>query len=337
MLEWIWPWAFALLPLPWLLRVLTPPARQSMRAIRVPFFDLVETLTEEGSRSSRWPQLAGLLATIVWIALVTAAARPMWIGDPVSLPLSGRDLMLAIDISGSMKEDDMQVGGGYETRLDAVKQVVGEFLEARRGDRVGLILFGERGYLQTPLTFDRNSVRIQLFEALPGFAGNATAIGDAVGLAIRTLRKRPAESRVLILLTDGANTAGTDPRQAAGVAAEAGIRIHTIGVGADRKLERGFFGSVREVNPSRDLDEDLLRTIAEKTGGRFFRARDPEAMAAIYQEINTLEPVPEEKTYRPQKSLFHWPLGLAAGLACGMLAAKRRFGMDGGTARGGLA
>jgi Ca-activated chloride channel family protein len=322
--EWVWPWIFALLPLPWLLRVVLPPKPHDIHAIRVPFFGVVESLSEETRGHAPWPRILGLLAMLVWIAVLAAGARPMWVGEPVLLPLTGRDLMLAIDISGSMREEDMLVGDDYLPRIDSVKAVVAEFLEARRGDRVGLILFGERSYLQTPLTFDRNTVGIQLREALPGFAGNATAIGDAIGLSVRTLRKRPAESRVLILLTDGANTAGSDPRQAALGAQEAGIRIHTIGVGADRKLERGFFGNAREVNPSRDLDEDLLRHIAESTGGRFFRARDPQAMAAIYEEINQLEPVPEEKTYRPRKSLFHWPLGVGLGIAVLTLGLHRR-------------
>jgi Ca-activated chloride channel family protein len=323
MLEWLWPWIFVLLPAPWLLRILRSPAPQNAQAIRVPFFEVVETLSEAGVAASNWRRALALLATLVWIALLLAAARPMWIGEPVTLPQSGRDLMLAIDISGSMREDDMLVNDRYVPRLDAVKVVAARFLEARHGDRVGLILFGERSYLQTPLTFDRNTVAIQLDEALAGFAGNATAIGDAIGLSVRTLRKRPAESRALILLTDGANTAGSDPRQAAAVAREAGVRIHTIGVGADVKLERGFFGRVRETNPSRDLDEDLLRHIAETTGGQFFRARDPEAMMAVYEEINLLEPVPEEKTYRPQQSLFHWPLGVGLGLALVMLLLHR--------------
>ena len=324
MLEWVWPWMTVLLPLPWLLRALLRPAVGLSHAIRVPFFEEIGALSAEGAPLARWPQATALLAAAAWLALLLAAARPMWIGEPIALPVTGRDLMLAIDISGSMREEDMLVGNAYHPRLDAVKTVVADFLEARRGDRVGLILFGERSYLQTPLTFDRQTVGIQLDEALAGFAGNATAIGDAIGLSIRTLRKRPAESRVLILLTDGANTAGSDPSEAAGIAREAGIRIHTIGVGADRKLERGFFGSVREVNPSRDLDEDLLREIADTTGGRFFRARDPEAMAAVYEEINQLEPVPEEKTFRPQKSLFHWPLAIALGLALLIGVLQRR-------------
>ncbi len=328
MLEWTWPLFFLAIPLPFLLRAGLPAAVESTPAIRVPFFATVESLVETAPGSLSRHRLLMLIAILIWITLLAAAARPMWIGESVTLPLSGRDLMLAIDISGSMREDDMLVGNQYVSRLDAVKAVVTEFLEARRGDRVGLILFGERSYLQTPLTFDRNTVGIQLREALPGFAGNATAIGDAIGLSIQTLRKRPAESRILILLTDGANTAGTDPRRAIEIAKEAGIRIHAIGVGADRKIERGIFGTTREVNPSRDLDEALLREIAEQTGGRYFRARDPEAMAEVYEEINRLEPVPEEKTYRPKKSLFHWPLGAAICLALLLVIMYRRMSTE---------
>ena len=334
MLEWIWPWIFAALPLPWLFRRLAPPAAELTQAIRIPFFDLAAELSESGPSGGGRHRLAAGLAALLWISLLASAARPTWVGDPITLPLTGRDLMLAIDISGSMREDDMLVGDDYQTRLDAVKAVVADFLEARQGDRVGLILFGEQSYLQTPLTFDRETVRIQLGEALPGFAGNATAIGDAIGQSVRTLRSRPAESRVLILLTDGANTSGSDPRQAARIAKEAGIRIHTIGVGADVKVERGFFGFRRETNPSRDLDEALLRFIAETTGGEFFRARDPKAMATIYDAIHQLEPVPEEKSYRPRRALFHWPLAAALGfalLALGVRAAGPGVRLEGGT------
>jgi Ca-activated chloride channel family protein len=194
-----------------------------------------------------------------------------------------------------------------------------------------LILFGERGYLQTPLTFDRNSVRIQLDEALPGFAGNATAIGDAIGLAIKLLRDRPAESRVLVMLTDGANTAGTDPRRAADIAARAGIRIHTVGVGGTTRVERSLLGFTRQVNPSANLDEDTLTYIAETTGGQFFRAHDPVELETIYRYIDELEPAPEEVTYRPQRSLFHWPLTAALGISL-LLGLLQRFrGVGGGS------
>lgn len=315
MLEWLWVWAFLILPLPLLVWLVERNKSSHKPALRYPLFQqLVKAQSQtKTARSSGWLKL--IIATVVWALLVSALARPTWVGDPVPIPQAGRDLLLAVDISQSMREQDMEVRGNYVTRVEAVKAVVSDFVQRRRGDRVGLILFAQQGYLQTPLTFDRDSVETQLLEAQPGFAGNATAIGDAIGLAVKRLRDRPAESRVVILLTDGANTAGTDPGEAARVAAEAGIRIHTIGVGADAVTRSSFFGLSRQVNPSADLDEDTLREIAEVTGGQYFRARDPQELSNIYQYLDELEPVPEDITFRPQKSLFHWPLGFALGLA----------------------
>ncbi len=311
MLSWQWPYLFVILPLPILIRWLIPARESALGAVRVPFYKSLEQLSEttDGAGKSIW--LLAILALLTWVFLVTAAARPTWIGDPVSLPQERRDLMLAVDISGSMKERDMQARGGYIPRITAVKAVVGEFVVQRAGDRLGLILFGEQGYLQTPLTYDSQTVNQQLQEAQLGFAGSATAIGDSIGLAIKKLRDRPADSRVLILLTDGANTAGTDPLKAADIAAEAQIRIHTIGVGADSKITTDFFGRQQRVNPSSDLDEKTLTAIASKTGGQYFRARNPDELQAIYQELDKLEPIPEEQTFRPTRSLTHWPMGVA--------------------------
>jgi len=196
------------------------------------------------------------------------------------------------------------------SRLAVVKDVAGEFIARRTGDRVGLILFGSRPYLQTPLTFDRTTVRRLLEEAESGLAGEQTAIGDAIGLAIKRLRERPAENRVLILLTDGSNTSGEfEPRQAAQLAATEGLRIHTIGIGADRVPYRGF---ARSMIRNRELDEKTLREISKIAGGRYFRARSPQQLKQIYQELDALEPLPqEEEIYRPHTSLYHWPLGAA--------------------------
>ena len=310
MLSWQWPLMFYLLPVPFLVRWLLPARERAPQAIRVPFYEELRALDAERQRNSTPAWLQALVISLVWICLVSAAARPTWVGDPVPLPQEGRDLMLAVDISKSMEEDDMQARGGYATRIDAVKTVVGDFIEKRMGDRIGLILFGQQGYLQTPLTFDTQTVNQQLQEAQLGFAGNATAIGNAIGLSIKRLRDRPAESRVLILLTDGANTAGTDPREAADIAAEANIRIHTVGVGADSRVVRSMFGT-RQVNPSADLDEETLTYIAETTGGQYFRARDPAELLSIYDYLDALEPMPEEQTFRPSISLFHWPLATA--------------------------
>lgn len=224
--------------------------------------------------------------------------------------------MLAVDISDSMRVDDMKIGEQTLMRVDAVKSVVSDFIKARETDRIGLILFGQHTYLQVPLTFDHRAVSLQLNEALPGFAGSSTAIGDALGLAIETLRDRQADSRVLILLTDGANTSGSDPLQATAVASQAGIRVHTVGIGADGTMRTYRTGERqgRTIDLSADLDESLLETIAQETGGQFFRGTDPAEIKQIYQTISELEPSPKPKQFRPQQSLMHWPLGLAIAL-----------------------
>ena len=310
MLSWEWPLLFALLPLPLLVRWLAPAREAASGAIRVPFYQELHNLANSDTKRPSRSWLRAFLIWATWLCLVTAVARPNWVGEPVSLPQDRRDLMLAVDISRSMLEDDMLVNNQYIDRISAVKAVVGEFVKQRTGDRMGLILFGQQSYLQTPLTYDTQTVQQQLIEAQSGFAGNATAIGDTIGLAIKRLRDRPADSRIVILLTDGANSAGTDPLKAADIAAEAQIRIHTIGVGAEIKYQRGFFGQTRSSNPSRDLDEQTLISIAEKTGGQYFRARDPAELQKIYTELDRLEPIPEEQTFRPTRSLSFWPIGL---------------------------
>ncbi|MBT8075220.1 MAG: VWA domain-containing protein, partial [Gammaproteobacteria bacterium] len=274
-----WPWLLALAPLPWLLRLLMPASRSSdLQALRVPWFAAVA-----GGKAGwmRRPWLA-LVAALVWLLLVFAVSRPQWIGEIESLPVTGRDLLLAVDISGSMDTQDMILNKTAVNRLRVVKKVAGEFIQRRRGDRVGLILFGSRAYLQTPLTFDTETTAILLDESEIGLAGRETAIGDAIGLAVKRLRDDAASDRVLILLTDGANTSGeVQPLQAAEFAARDGLTVYTVGVGADEMMVQDFFGS-RVVNPSADLDEDTLRTIAERTGGRYFRARDAKGLERIY-------------------------------------------------------
>lgn len=325
MLSWEWPYALLLLPLPFIVRAIMRPHDDAAGAIKVPFFAALQSLNKASSNANSLRVIKAILLWLTWTCLLLALTRPTWIGEPVNLPQDRRDVMLAVDISGSMREQDMLVQNQYIDRISAVKAVVGDFVEKRTGDRMGLILFGEQGYLQTPLTHDRQTVKQQLQEAQLGFAGNATAIGDAIGLAIKRLRGRPAESRILILLTDGANTAGTEPLQAAVIAAEADIKIHTIGVGADEKLERGFFGRTRRVNPSADLDEVTLKAIADKTGGQYFRARDPQELNAIYSELDRLEPIPEEQTFRPTRSLLHWPLSAALLLNLLLMLILRRL------------
>ncbi len=316
MIEWIWPYIFALAPLPLLVRWLFSPVERQQAALTVPdvgAFQLASPTSGEGlGKRLPWRML---LLTLVWLALITAAARPQWTGEPVTLPTSGRDLMLAVDISGSMGTEDMQLAGQLVDRLVVVKKVVADFVDARQGDRIGLILFGTNAYLQAPLTFDLTSVNRFLVEAPVGIAGGKTAIGDAIGLAVKRLRQRPAGDRVLILLTDGANNVGeVAPIKAAELATVEEIRIYTIGVGADEMRMPSIFGALgsRIINPSAELDEDTLTTIATITGGRYFRAQNTEKLAEIYDIIEGLEPIEQDpETYRPIAALYHWPLGLA--------------------------
>jgi len=326
MIEIAWPWLLLFIPLPIVAYWLLPPLESSSAALRVPFLDRFSAVGGVSQAHSHLPFRILMLA--LWLALVLAAIRPQWVGEPLELPVSGRDLMLAVDISGSMETEDFQVNGRMIDRLTATKWVAGEFIERRVGDRLGLILFGTNAYLQTPLTFDRQTVRTLLNEAAIGLAGSETAIGDSIGLMVKQLkRSRQAGEEinpVLILLTDGANTAGAvAPLKAAELAAKYGLKIYTVGIGAEEMLVRGLFSS-RRVNPSRDLDEKSLKQIAESTGGLYFRARDTEEFQAIYTLIDELEPVTRESVqYRPVAELYQWPLGVALGL--GMLMLLWRF------------
>lgn len=312
MFEFAWPWVFLILPLPLLVYLLTPALNRQEAALRVPFFQQIAGLQlSESNRTSRhW--LQRLVLGLIWLLCVAAAARPQWVGEPVQLPATGRDLLLAVDISGSMETPDMVVQNRNLQRIDVVKFVVSDFVKRRENDRLGLILFGSNAYLQAPLTFDRATVQALLQEAQLGFAGQQTAIGDAIGLAIKRLRDRPESSRVLILLSDGANTAGeVDPRQAADLAKLSGVKIYTIGLGADEMIQQTLFGR-RRINPSADLDEDTMRYIAQHTGGQYFRARNPEELVQIYAELDRLEPIEQDdEVFRPVSALFHWPLAVA--------------------------
>lgn len=323
MINFEWLWVFLLLPLPLLFRyILAPATIVENAALRVPFIEDFESLgyDEHQTSAKRWPLL---LATLAWILLVIAAARPQWWGEPIELPVNGRDLMMAVDLSGSMQQKDFRIEGETVDRLTATKWVAGQFIERRVGDRLGLILFGEQAYLQTPLTFDRETVRTLLDESAIGLAGQKTAIGDAIGVAVKRLRRQKTDSRVLILLTDGANTAGEiEPIKAASLAAEENLKIYTIGIGADEMIVRDWFGT-RRINPSAELDEKTLTAIAEKTKGRYFRARDTAELEKIYALLDELEPIEQEKLYfRPTKALYPWPLGFALLLVSLLIAAK---------------
>ncbi len=320
MIEFAWPWLFLLLPLPWLARRLSRAAKPSLDgALRIPFYARWIG-GDEPSAPGPSGRLGSVLLLLAWLLLLTAAARPEWRGEALAVSDSGRDLMLAVDVSGSMEIADFLLDGRQLDRLQAVKQVAGEFIARRRGDRIGLILFGSHAYLQTPLSFDRASVRQMLAEAAIGLAGTETAIGEAIGLAIKRLGASPQRQRVLILLTDGANTAGDiDPLRAARLARQTGLRIYTIGVGADDRAMQALFGS-RLGASAGELDETSLRRIAELTGGRYFRATDTQGLAGIYAQLDELQPLSrDQQSRRPVRALFHWPLA-AALLLYGWLA-----------------
>lgn len=297
MMQFTWPYIFILLPLPWLVRLILPRAISGVEsALRVPYlsdFQLANAFSSK-KKYRRWPFL---IYTLAWIALLSAAARPQWIGDPVELPVSGRDLMLAIDLSGSMGQP-FNHNFRSVTKLLATKAVAGEFIEKRVGDRIGLILFGAQAYVQAPLTFDRATVRTLLSESVVNLAGQATAIGDAIGLAVKRAESSSNQDKILILLTDGVSNAGEiTPEKAAELAAKKGMKIYTIGVG--NKF-------------TRELNEKTLKTVASKTGGRYFRAHNAEELKQIYNLLDQLEPVVKDtQTYRPTWSLFYWPLAIA--------------------------
>jgi Ca-activated chloride channel family protein len=285
MLTFEWPWLAAVLPLPFLVRWLLRPANPQQAALTVPFIeDFVDQSTTPSLRVTQ-QRLTLLLAILAWLALVTAATRPVWYGEPVA----------------------------------------NEFIRQRAGDRVGLILFGSRAYLQAPLTFDRQTVSQLLDEALINIAGEKTAIGDAIGLAIKRLRDKTGD-RLLILLTDGENTAGAmPPLKAAELAAQLGLKIYTIGIGPDRRAGNSFFGMMRGRRSG--FDEQTLQLIARQTGGQYFHASNTRELAGVYKQIDALEPVESDvRVYRPRQSLFYWPLGIALALFCIALASRSLSG-----------
>ena len=327
MLSFVWPWFYLILPLPFLYRKLRRSANSESPYLESTILlSIAETQNRLVSSTSQ-RRLLILLLIIAWLSLVTAIARPVNIGNPVALPTTGRDILLAVDISGSMEREDMIINGRQVNRLYAVKSVVSEFVNTREGDRLGLILFGERAYLQTPLTFDTKTLQDLLIEAQIGFAGNGTAIGDAIGLSVKKLKERPDSNRVLILLTDGSNTAGVlSPSEASDIAKKAKVKIYTIGIGDGRQRNQVLFGQTL-VNQNNDLDERTLTAIADLTGGKYFRARDPRELRSIYDQLNKLEPIDQdEELLRPITSLFHWPLALF--LTCSLLIILIRLFSD---------
>lgn len=310
MLELAWPWVWLVLPLPWLARrVLRPAPAGAALHLPQPGLDLAAFGGGGVRRGRLW------LLVLAWLCLLAAASRPQWVGPPQAQQRSGRALMLAVDLSGSMRTPDMTLAGQSVSRFAAVKAIAGNFIDRRQGDEMGLVLFGTQAFLVTPLTYDLGAVRAQLQGAAVGLAGTETAIGDAIAIAVKRLAALPEQARVLVLLTDGVNNAGNiSPLEAARAAKAAGVRIYTVGIGATRMRVPGFFGA-QVVNPSADLDAAMLTKIATETGGRFFRATDADQLTDAYRAIDALEPMPQHgPRLRPRHEWFPWPLAAALGL-----------------------
>ncbi|RJX75351.1 VWA domain-containing protein [Vibrio sinensis] len=303
-IEFVWWWMWLLSPLPLLVRFLLPPAKQSS-PIYLPY------LPNTGVQSAPKNIVSKILATLLWLSLICAAARPVWFGEPVTTQPKHRDLMLVVDLSYSMSKEDMAVNDDYTDRLTAVKKVLSDFIERREGDRLGLVLFADHAYLQTPLTLDRKTISQQLNQAVLRLIGTNTAIGEGIGLATKTFVDSDAPQRVMILLSDGSNTSGVlDPIEAAKIAKKYNATIYTVGVGAGEMMVKEFF-MTRKVNTAQDLDEKTLMEIAKITGGQYFRARDSKELATIYDTINQLEPISTAtQTWRPQIEWFGYPLSL---------------------------
>ena len=305
MFEFAHLWLFLILPLPLLARYFLKEASHQHTEVWIP----LATGSKQSFLQQTHNKFGAFILFIAWALVVTALAKPIHYGEPIHVQQQSRDMIVSLDLSGSMNEIDMRLDGQNVTRLTLVKSLLKTFVASRQGDRLGLILFADHAYLQTPLTFDLKTIAQRIDETQIGLVGMRTAIGESIGMAIKRFVKNKNKQRVLILLTDGSNTAGTiKPLQAARQAAKNHITIYTIGIGADSMIKQSFWGAQR-INPSADLDEKSLIKIAALTGGQYFRAKDQQQLAKIYQIINQLEPIDSEKLiFRPQRDLFYYPL-----------------------------
>jgi len=299
-------WIFILLPLPLLIRWLLPAHQETLQAVRAPFFNELAELTGQepgtGAVVQKQPLFWQIFVIMLWLLIVTALARPQWIEAPIVKTVPSRDLLLAVDLSGSMETEDFTDDQGKKTdRLTAVKQVLDDFLARRKGDRVGLIFFGSAVFIQSPFTQDLDTCRQLLDEAQVRMAGPKTMLGDAIGLAITIFERSDMKTKVLIILTDGNDTGSkVPPEKAAEIAHDRKITIYTVAVGDPQAAGE------------EKLDTETLKAVASKTGGEYFQAGDREKLADIYKHLDELGTHKiETVSHRPKRDLFHWPLGAA--------------------------
>ncbi|MEM1451467.1 MAG: VWA domain-containing protein [Planctomycetota bacterium] len=322
------PWAFALLALPIVLRLVAPPHRETSRGLYSP--DLVRLARLSGATASpgavvrRRSALQWTFVALTWALFVGALAGPRLVEPPITKVTPTRDVLLALDLSGSMAiEDLMDAAGEPVDRLSACKGVLDEFLARREGDRVGLVLFGSAAFVQAPFTEDLDVCRALLDEAEVAMTGPKTVIGDAIGLSIGVFDRSELEDKVLILLTDGNDTGSrVPPTDAAKIAAERGIVIHVVAVGDP------------EGAGEQKLDEETLQAVASETGGAYLFAADRDELESVYDRLDAMSTREiESVSYSPTRELFAWPLGIALGLSvlfflAADLAWSRRRGLD---------
>ena len=313
------PWALLALILPVLIRAYWPPLRHQVTiALKLPFFKTIQPKIKEDNTFIHSRKSWALF--MAWALLVFALAGPRWVGNPQPLIHDSYNIMLAMDISPSMAVNDMQDQGRHVSRLFAVKRAATEFVKKRLGDKIGLILFAERAYLLTPLTFDRNNVIQRMEDASVGLAGNSTSIGDALGLAIKRLEQVPSKGRMIVLLTDGVSNSGVlTPLKAAELAKAEGIKIYTIGLHSDAQ-NQSFNQIFMNLSGAADLDESTLKTVAKMTGGHYFRASDQASLNTIYRYINDLERISQvQAIVRPQHDYYPWFLALGLAILLALL------------------
>ena len=302
MLTFLYSFAFLLLPLPALVRWFAPPRSESFPAVRVPF---MARLAAAGStRATRQIQTASslIVPAIVWGLLILALARPQWLEAPIERTVPTRDLLLLVDLSGSMDTADFQNESGESiNRLDAAKQVLAEFLHRREGDRVGLVVFGNAPFLQVPFTTDLALCTQLLEETQVGMAGPRTAFGDAIGLGIRLFEESDAPQKTIIALTDGNDSASQlPPVEAARVARDNEITMYAVAIGDPTTVGE------------EKIDEPAMRNVAEVTGGSFFLALNRKELSGIYEQLDAIETVDvKTESYRPRRDLYFWPLAVA--------------------------
>ena len=311
-----------LLPLPWVVRRFA----REVEPVSVLRLGRLPSDLDDNIHNSRVPMVLSIAA---WLFLLSALARPVWLGEPISVPMEHRDVMLVVDLSGSMDIEDMNGGGGEAiSRMTAMKSVLVDFVRRREGDRLGLVLFADHGYLHTPLTLDIRNLEQQIEQLTLGLVGYMTAIGEGVAIATKTFIDSEAPQRVMILLSDGSNTIGAvEPMAAAELAKDSNVTIYSIGLGAESMMVENAFGELHETNPSWDLDESLLTDIAELTGGQYFRARNQDELAEVYSLIDGLEPISDtEQTWQPRDDLYSYPLFVSLLLMVMLAIYRRRYG-----------